>query len=149
MAAKDNEKAFKKLFEEAFGRDVLLPGKEYKDPVTDVIISVDNTIDTNDLRVLIEIDSGNYAKLLVGQYMLLNKLYPNDKRTLFLIIHAYKKYNTTRTIKNLRYVNEHYLNNNGLIFCVIHLDEFNQLVIRKDIEVFLESIEELSISQMS
>lgn len=71
----------------------------------DVNISVDNSISYNKRKVLIEIDSGNVAKLLVGQYFLLNQLIKNEEKEdieyIFLVIHYYKDYDPKRTEKNL------------------------------------------------
>jgi len=59
-----------------FGTSVLAGKKRYKDPIEkadSAEISVDDSILLPDGRlVLIEVDSANMAKLIAGQYALLN-----------------------------------------------------------------------------
>lgn len=86
--AGNNEKLFKDYFESQYGTGILQGKCSYTKG--DVYISVDNSIEYKDKRVLIEIDSGNEAKLLVGQYTLLNVLCEEEKELLFVVIHYYK-----------------------------------------------------------
>lgn len=72
-------------------------------------ISVDGHFVHNNKLYLVEIDSGNEAKLLAGQYSLLNLLYDenpyNDfskENCVFLVIHYFKDYNPERTQKTLK-----------------------------------------------
>lgn len=111
--AGDNEADFRRTFIEKFGAKSLDGKRRYHyrfpghKPVT---TSVDETIVLPDGRlILVEIDSGNMAKLLAGQYALLNGLCKEDRqRTLFLVVHYYvdkkrnnKPYAANRTLKNL------------------------------------------------
>lgn len=111
--AGDNEKDFRRTFTQKFGAESL-SGKRvfgFKFPGHNrVSTSVDETILLPDGRlILVEIDSGNMAKLLAGQYALLNGLCKEDReKTLFLVVHYYvdkknnnKPYAANRTTKNL------------------------------------------------
>jgi hypothetical protein len=72
--------------------------------VSEVYISVDAHFVLDDNLYLVEIDSGNEAKLLAGQYCLINDLsednvfksYDKD-HTCFVVIHFYENYNPSRT----------------------------------------------------
>lgn len=86
-----------------------------------VEISVDQSLLYEDREYLIEIDSGNMAKLLVGQYVLLNQLHTQrQKPPFFLVVHTYKRYNPERTLTNLQLVNEQVFCGNGIPFGAIH-----------------------------
>lgn len=90
-----------------------------------VQISVDESLTHKDTQYLIEIDSGNMAKLLVGQYVLLNELHPRSGASpVFLVIHNYKDYNPKRTVHNLQLVNQQIYGGEGIAFGAMH---FNQL----------------------
>jgi hypothetical protein len=111
--AGDNEADFRRAFNEKFGAGSLGGKRRYQVRILDhepVSTSVDETIVLPDGRlILVEIDSGNMAKLLAGQYALLNGLCREDRqRTMFLVVHYYidkknnnKPYTAHRTIKNL------------------------------------------------
>lgn len=87
-----------------------------------VVISVDQCFQHGGTEYLLEVDSGNMAKLLVGQYVLLNELYtPRPKSTVFLVLHTYKNYNPDRTLQNLRLVNQQLYAGEGLYFGASHL----------------------------
>ncbi|WP_459195686.1 hypothetical protein [Wukongibacter baidiensis] len=119
-----NEKNFEDFFSKKYG-ETLLKGKcVYRSNDNSVSISVDNCIDFGDKKILIEIDSGNMAKLLVGQYILLNELCNESKEVLFTVIHYYKAYNSQRTINNLSFVNKKVYHNKGIKFRVFNLNEF-------------------------
>lgn len=105
-----NEKIFVTEFNKKY-KDINLEGKLVFGKRDDVNISVDNAFSYNNKKVLIEIDSGNMAKLLVGQYFLLNELIKKEKEEksddteyMFVVIHYYKEYNPERTNKNLKLV---------------------------------------------
>ena len=87
-----------------------------------VEISVDFHLEHDGKLYLIEIDSANEAKLLVGQYCLLNKLFHESqyeaKDTIFVVVHFYAGYNPQRTIKNLKFVQD--LFRNPIPFKVFH-----------------------------
>ena len=117
--AGDNEKKFKPLFEEKIGKDILKGKAVYKS--ANVSISADNNFSINNKHYLIEIDSGNMAKLLVGQYTLLSKLYSGlPENAHFLIIHTYNNYNVQRTLNNLKLVKK--ACNLRLSFSAMHID---------------------------
>ncbi|WP_230836303.1 hypothetical protein, partial [Vibrio campbellii] len=92
MAAGKNEKLFVEKFESEFGAGSLGGKKSFDNNrrgSDKVSISVDQSIDLEDgTTILIEIDSANMAKLLVGQYVLLNGLITNKKKQyIFLVVH--------------------------------------------------------------
>ncbi len=71
---------------------------------------------------LLEIDSGNMAKLLVGQYVLLNQLRKDAVQpAVFLVVHTYKAYNPDRTLENLRLINRQLYKDNGIPFRALHV----------------------------
>lgn len=127
-----NEKKFISFFNKVYGGDILQGKCVYKDNDENVSISVDNSIDYENKKILIEIDSGNQAKLIVGQYVLLNLLCQEDKDVLFVVIHYYKdkknkQYNPQRTISNLKLINKKLCTNSRLKFKVFNQDEFEKL----------------------
>lgn len=67
-----NEQRFRDIFSKKSPETQLLGKRRYK--ANGVEISVDESFEYADCEILVEIDSGNMAKLLVGQYMLLNNL---------------------------------------------------------------------------
>jgi len=120
-----------RIFEAAFPFKAELKGKLiFKSDKYDVQISVDNhlVVPEKNLTVLFEIDSANAAKLIVGQYVLLNQLLHNKDNHLLAILHYYKNYNIERTVNNLNLVNEQIYHGNGLRFKVYLPDEFMQLI---------------------
>jgi len=117
----------------------------------EVSISVDQSLEYNGIRYLIEIDSQNIAKLLVGQYVLLNHLYDQEKeKALFLVVHAYKNYEPHRTIKNLQVINQILYSDKGIPFGAIHLSmldkweggfsSFNKLIMRPEQKTQIETL---------
>lgn len=119
-----NEKKFRELFSSVFGEDILKGGETFKSSLADVSISVDETIQIGGKKILFEIDSGNYAKLLVGQYVLLNQIIDDFEEVLFVIIHYYKDYNEERTQKNLKFIDNTLYKHKGLQFKVYTVTSF-------------------------
>ncbi|MCU5110921.1 hypothetical protein OCD79_05140 [Bacillus wiedmannii] len=126
MTACKNEKNFKEIFEQKFGRDSLSKGKTFKN--SNVSISVDASINYGGKTILIEIDSGNYAKLLVGQYVLLNELIDKKENIIFLIVHYYDGYKSERTKKNLDFINNRIYEKKGLRYYAYTKDEFSKQI---------------------
>jgi hypothetical protein len=121
VTAGTNERRFKDLMLRAPG--VSLLGKR-RFSAGDVEISVDESLEYKGTEYLIEIDSANMAKLLVGQYVLLNQLHKkSDRPQFFLVIHAYKKYNPMRTVHNLELVNQQLYEGKGIDFGALHFDQ--------------------------
>lgn len=118
--AGDNERRFETLFN-LKSDGVALIGKQRFES-NEVEISVDQSFEYEGIDYLVEVDSGNMAKLLVGQYVLLNQLRNTNKPAFFLIVHTYKKYNPVRTIRNLRMVNNGLLGGKGIPFGAVHID---------------------------
>jgi hypothetical protein len=126
--ATKNEKIFKEYFESKFGSSSLGGKKNYKDKDKDVSISVDQSFIANNRTVLIEIDSGNMAKLLVGQYLLINelsKLAPEN--TAFVVVHFYKDYNPERTKKNLDLVSNNLYEGKAIPHYSLTFEQFKEV----------------------
>lgn len=149
MPAGDNERLLRTLLKNKFGDNPLNGKRSFASVVNGhnekVYISVDDTIRfSNGREILIEVDSGNYAKLLAGQYALINGLFNGEReKTLFLVIHFYKssktqkEYTTSRTLKNLNAIQSFNLNANWLPYAAINFSEFSEIVSMS------QSIEEL------
>ncbi len=124
--AKDNEKVFFKLFNEKVNGLTLSGQKTYAvkdEKERKLSSSVDYYFEHNNQQILIEVDSYNMAKVVVGQYLLLNQF--RDKtltNPLFLVIHTYSNYEPERTIKYLEYVKDKVLQGKGIPFGVIHIN---------------------------
>lgn len=141
MAAGDNEKLFRKIVCNKFGENLFYGKKSYSlnlDDKEKVSISVDESICLPDgSEILIEIDSGNAAKTIVGQYFLLNGLYKKDRnKATFVVIHCHtdkgRDYNPQRTMNNLKAAqslsaSESWINCNAL-----HLNDIYRLVEESD-----------------
>ncbi|WP_199054197.1 hypothetical protein [Aquitalea sp. ASV15] len=120
-----NEKRFVDLAQQKI-TDIRLTGKQ-RFTIKDVEISADQSLTDNGIHYLVEVDSGNMAKLLVGQYVLLNQLYNQEKgKAFFLVVHTYKNYNPQRTIKNLSLINEQLYAGTGIKFGAMHIDTLQQ-----------------------
>lgn len=141
MPAGDNEKDFLELLEKKFGENCLSGKRRYTESFNGfdkVEISVDQSLDLGEGRkLLFEIDSGNMAKLIAGQYALLNALINKDKsrdETYFLVVHYYtdnridNDYNPERTLKNINAIQHFYNNDNWLKYGAIHINQFTQLI---------------------
>jgi hypothetical protein len=73
----------------------------------------DNSISTSydfsfvhkNIKYLIEVDSYNMSKCLLGQYVLLNNTLPkiDSTNTIFVVVHFYKDFNASRTINHLNF----------------------------------------------
>lgn len=147
MPAGDNEDLFRRLMIKKFGTDCLSGKKSYSlklDGFPKASISVDESISQNDRTILIEIDSGNMAKLLAGQYALLNGMYDGPKsNTLFLVVHYYRDCNTgslysrDRTLKNLNAIQHFNPEADWIPFNAFNIEEFEKLMSES------ESLEEL------
>lgn len=108
--------------------------------------------------ILIEIDSGNHAKLLVGQYALLNGMYSGDHSgTLFLVVHCYKtttkggakEYSPVRTMKNLNAIQKLNPQIVWMPHTAVTLSQFESIVSMVDsVEALSASLWELAGRQM-
>ncbi len=121
----ENEKKFKHFFEKKFGEDLLKGKKTYKSNKGKVKISIDESLEIGNKKILIEIDFGNMAKLLVGQYVLINELAElKSSKTLFVVIHFYKKYNPDRTNNNLEIIYSNIYKKKSIPFCSFTFEGF-------------------------
>ncbi|CAI8856760.1 putative mRNA-degrading endonuclease RelE of RelBE toxin-antitoxin system [Pseudomonas sp. IT-P258] len=140
MPAGDNEKKLRRLVLERFGEKALSGKRSYASFIDGhddkVYISVDDTIFLPDgSAILIEVDSGNYAKLIAGQYALVNGLFDGVReKTLFLVVHFYKsskdkkEYTSGRTIKNLNAIQKFNPEAVWLPYAVLTFSEFSEIV---------------------
>jgi len=133
MPAGDNEKKFESLILNKFGYGCLKGKKTFslKLPGHDKTrISVDQSIELEDGSVLLfEIDSGNMAKLIAGQYALLNGMYVQDRsKAHFVVIHYYKNYNSERTLKNLNAIQHFNGNTDWISYSAYNENDFIYMV---------------------
>jgi hypothetical protein len=104
MAALDNEKRILSKLNQTYSLDLekSTSGK-IKD---DLQVSVDFIWELNGIRILFEVDSYNAAKIVFGQYVLLNHTKEYQNNCILIVIHCYKKYNIERTEKYLKFAQE-------------------------------------------
>src|SRR6185369_15626936 len=123
--AKDNEKIFCELFRSKVS-SVSLSSDQTTYSITDekrrrLSSSVDYCFLHNNRKVLLEIDSYNMAKVVVGQYVLLNQFCNHrSPAPLLLVVHTYTNYEPERTLKYLEHVRSKVLGGKGIPFGVIH-----------------------------
>ena len=102
-------------------------------------VSVDNSIILGNAVILIEIDSSNQAKLVAGQYTLLNILRSKPltkyedivkgKELVFFVVHCFgndargNRYNPERSRRNFSLINREAFSNAGLKYGSIHIDD--------------------------
>ena len=131
-AAKDNEKIFLEIFNSKVRGAVISEQKTFafKDEKNRRLSSsVDYYLEHDNRQILVEIDSYNMAKVLVGQYLLLNQFREEAlTNPLFLVVHTYKNYEPDRTIKYLEHVKDKVLQGGGMPFGVIHINTFKSWV---------------------
>lgn len=137
MAAADNEKAFRELVCHKFGQNVFSGKRNYSlrfSGSEKVSISVDESILLpNGKELLIEIDSGNAAKILAGQYALLNGLYDGDRsNAAFIVIHYHtdngRDYNPQRTTKNLRAIQHFSEDSEWIEYNALHINQVRTIL---------------------
>lgn len=131
----------------------LLSGKIiFKDKhKNNVQVSVDNSIVLDNHVILIEIDASNQAKLVSGQYTLLNLLKDSplnksaelvkDKELIFVVIHYYgtssskSKYNPNRSINNFKFIKDNLFKNDGINYNSIHIEDLLNQPIKNKIDL--------------
>jgi len=127
-AAKYNEKIFLELFKNKVRGTTLSEQKTFAfndEKNRRLSSSVDYYFEHDNRQMLVEIDSYNMAKVLVGQYLLLNQFRDETLiNPLFLVVHTYKGYEPERTIKYLEHVKDKVLQGTGMPFGVIHINTF-------------------------
>lgn len=127
----------------------LLSGKMSFENSEKVYVSVDNSIILDQEIILIEIDASNQAKLVSGQYTLLNLLKDkpskrykdivSGKNLIFFVIHCYgnsgknNKYNPDRSKNNFKFINKSAFNDKGLKYGSMHIDDLtNERIYTKE-----------------
>lgn len=137
----------------------ILKGKIDFGHSSEVYVSVDESIELENKIFLIEIDASNMAKLVAGQFTLLNLLKEkqspnskhridcdNEKELIFLVVHCYGKgsnaYNPYRSLKNFKFISEKCFPQ-GMKFGSLHIQELiNEIPQMKNkycIEKFFDS----------
>lgn len=123
----------------------MLSGKMSFENPDKVYVSVDNSIILDNDIILIEIDASNQAKLVSGQYTLLNLLKNSpskkyaeivkEKNLIFFVIHCYgnsdkkNNYNPQRSRKNFDFINKFAFNGKGLQYGSMHIDNLTNVKI--------------------
>ena len=81
-------------------------------------------------KYYIEVDSYNMAKVVLGQYILLNQTKLKMENCVFVVIHFYKGYNPARTKAYLKFAQVKY----GCTICasVFHVDAMRKIKNQKD-----------------
>ncbi|RKL66470.1 hypothetical protein CR203_14305 [Salipaludibacillus neizhouensis] len=146
--ARTRENEFKRYLRQKYGSEYFIGNTTFSNEDS-VSISVDEKIDcTDNSTILIEFDTGNYAKLIVGQYILLNELYQeNTSEEVFLVIHANKHYNPERTIKNLKFIKSGLLENKGMNFCALKYEDFIKLCEENELNSLVNVIFDIATEQ--
>jgi hypothetical protein len=131
-SAKDNEKKFLELFNIKVRGAVLSEQKTFAimdEKKRRLSSSVDYYFEHDNRQILVEIDSYNTAKVLVGQYLLINQ-FRDEALTnpLFLVVHTYKNYEPERTVKYLEHVKDKVLQGKGMPFGVMHINALRSWV---------------------
>jgi len=104
MAALDNEKRILNKLNQTYSENIQKSTSvKIKD---DLQVSVDFIWDTNGIKILFEVDSYNAAKIVFGQYVLLNHTKEYQNNCILIVIHCYKYYNSERTKKYLDFAQE-------------------------------------------
>jgi len=101
MAALENEKRILNKLNQTYSLD--LEKSTSVKIQDDLQVSVDFIWKEKDLTILFEVDSYNAAKIIFGEYMLLNQVQAYKSNCILVIIHCYKKYNIERTEKYLKF----------------------------------------------
>jgi hypothetical protein len=101
MAALDNEKRILSDLNLTYNLNLEKSTKgRIKD---DLHVSVDFIWEINGIKILFEVDSYNAAKIVFGQYVLLNHTKEYQNNCILIVIHCYKNYNIERTKKYLNF----------------------------------------------
>jgi hypothetical protein len=101
MAALDNEKRILSKLNQTYSIDIKkATSVKIKD---DLEVSVDFIWKDKDLTFLFEIVSYSAAKIIFGEYVLLNQVKAYKSNCILVIIHCYKKYNIERTEKYFKF----------------------------------------------
>ena len=82
--------------------------EKYIHVTEEIKTSVDFSLEIKGINFLFEIDSNNAAKIIFGQYLLLNKAKKLPKIPFLIIIHCFKNFNKSRTIKHLNLAKDLY-----------------------------------------
>jgi hypothetical protein len=118
LAALDNEKRILNKLNQTYSIDI---EKSKSIKITDDLqVSVDFIWETNGIKILFEVDSYNAAKIVFGQYVLLNHTKEYQNNCILIVIHCFKNYNIKRTVKYLNFAQEK-------LKCKIPFFVFNEL----------------------
>jgi hypothetical protein len=101
MPALDNEKLILNELVKKYNTNIVKAKSEVI--IDDLKVSVDFIWKEKKLTLLLEVDSYNAAKIIFGEYVLLNQIKSYEANCILVIIHCYKKYNIERTEKYLKF----------------------------------------------
>lgn len=126
--AGDNEKRLKEALE-TFG--IVLGDKVFfKERLSEeasATVSVDAQIASGNRRLLVEIDSYNMAKVVAGQYTVINSILLREHaptEQVFVVVHCYKGYRPERTRQLLTYIDKTVFKGKGLPFVACTYEAF-------------------------
>ena len=127
-----NELAFRTTLASKFGKDLLLGKRAFRIGSQPIETSVDEHFLVDDLTVLWEIDSGNAAKLVLGEYILLNELtrLGTDPQSCLVIVHFYKGYNAVRTTGYASFVRDSIYGGHGLPVVAVSWPDLQMMAAR-------------------
>jgi hypothetical protein len=146
-----NEEYFQKKVSSLLGNDFLKGKIDFGTSKDEgIYISIDNSFVLGDTLYFVEVDSSNQAKLVAGQYVLLNLLLEEEtgiskkkidvskfKNISFLIVHFYKNYNPNRSYKYLDRINKYFLGNKGIAFNSMHFDTLEKASTKDELIIHL------------
>lgn len=139
MAALDNEKRILSKLNQTYSLDLekSTSGK-IKD---DLEVSVDFIWEINGIKILFEVDSYNAAKIVFGQYVLLNHTKEYQNNSILIVIHCFKNYNIKRTEKYLNFAEEKL--KCKIPFLVFNELDWSQFIKSKSKQQFINNIKKL------
>ena len=136
MAALDNEKRILNKLNDTYSLNLQKSSSgKIKD---DLQVSVDFIWDLEGYKILFEVVSYNVAKIVFGQYVLLNHTNEYKKNSILIVIHCYKNYNKQRTEKYLNFAKEKL--KCKIPFLVFNELEWNQFILSTGKQKFIKFI---------
>ena len=124
MTALSNEKIIINNLNQAY--DLVIEKASSARINNDLQVSVDFIWKEENLTLLFEVDSYNAAKIIFGEYVLLNQVKSYKGNCILVIIHCYKKYNIERTKKYLKFAEDNL--KCKLPYVVFNYSEWHNLV---------------------
>jgi hypothetical protein len=139
MAALDNEKRILNKLNQTY--NLYLEKCASGKIEDDLQVSVDFIWELNGIRILFEVDSYNAAKIVFGQYVLLNHTKEYQNNCILIVIHCYKNYNLQRTKKYLDFAQEKL--KCKIPFLVFNESEWSQFIKSKTKQQFINNVKKI------